>query len=128
LKIISVFLGAALSLYAGEVYFHAYGQKVLLTPLPVSRSVTNDEIKYYQTQDGKKLGVRHEVIIGCKKDTNCTKSLNAYTIKSVKQISPRLYLLKLPENLNPFDVANQLFKEKNIILAHPNFIQERIHR
>lgn len=117
-----------LSIYAGEVYFYAYGQKVLLTPLPVSRAASNHEITYYQTQDGAKLGVKHDVIIGCRKDANCTNLFHAYTIKSIKQLSPTLYLLKLPENLNPFDVANQLLKENKIILAHPNFIQQRDHR
>jgi len=112
----------------GETYYYAFGQKVILKPLPQTRSAADQNIRYFQTETGTKLGVKNEIIIGCKDMEQCKPVLENYPIASVEKLSDTLYLLTLKKGSDPFTVANSLYHEEPIFLSHPNFIKKRIAR
>jgi len=126
----------ALSLSAGaNEYYYKHGQKVELTKLAEKRLDTTKMIKYYITKRGNKLGVTNEVIVQCKADVNCTSVLNAYSletvsklskislVKEVSKLSETLFLVKIKKDENIFKVSQELYNNKDIVLAHPNFIK-----
>ncbi len=116
------------SLLNADNFYYAFGKKIEVTKLQQNRELDKSGITYYETKNGHKLGVKHDIIIGCKKGNSCLKVLKNYDIKSIEKLSPTLYLLTLPTDSDPFEVSNKLYKEKEIKLAHPNFIQKRILR
>jgi len=125
--VLSTLLLAVSTLFA-ETCYYSFGKKVLLKPLPQSRSVADHTIRYYQTPSGAKVGVTDEIIIGCKDIEACKPILEAYPVASVEKLSDRLYLLKLKPGSNLFKTANALYHEAPIFLSHPNFIKKRISR
>ncbi len=112
-----------------QTYYYAFGKKVLLEPLHEHRSLNNDtNITYYKTASGRKIGVKNEVIIGCKIFRECKPLLEKYPILSIKKLSDRLYLLKLQKDTDPFEIANALYHEEMIFLSHPNLVTQRRRR
>ena len=124
---LSALLLSAVHLF-GETYYYAFGQKVILKPLPQTRSAADQNIHYFQTKTGTKLGVKNEIIIGCKDMEQCKPVLENYPVTSVEKRSDTLYLLTLKKGSDPFKVANSLSHEEPIFLSHPNFIIRRIAR
>ena len=121
---LSALLLSAVHLF-GETYYYAFGQKVILKPLPQTRAAKDQNIRYFQTQTGTKLGVRNEVIIGCKDMEQCKPVLENYPVASIEKLSDTLYLLTLKKGSDPFNVANSLYHEEPIFLSHPNFLKKR---
>jgi len=50
-------------------YYYEYGKKVELTPVEKvsSRSIDNQNVRYYKTKDGREIGIKNEIIIKLKK-------------------------------------------------------------
>ncbi len=118
---------AALPLTA-ETFYYAFGKKVYLQPLTTPRALgdTNDStVTWYRTQNGQKMGVRNEVIIGCDDEKACRDLLKGYPVTKAEKLSDTLYLLRLKKGSDPFAVANRLHEEPVVRLAHPNFIKKR---
>jgi hypothetical protein len=111
-----------------QTHYYAFGKKVILEPLHQTRTNNDSNITYYQTMTGEKIGVKHEVIIGCKEIEKCSRTLEQYPITSIEKLSNTLYLLKLTKESDPFEVANKLYEEDTIFLSHPNFIKKRKRR
>ncbi len=125
LLILSLFV---LSILANEDYYYAFGKKVTVTKLNESRTLNDTNITYYQTQTGHKVGVRHDIIIRCKDGVDCIPTVQKYDIVSVEKLSEKLYLINLPTDTNPFEMANNFHQEVDIVFAHPNFIKQRQSR
>ncbi len=119
------FLFLSMVSLSAETFYYSHGKKRIVTPLPAEQALRDHNITYYRTQNGMKLGVRKEVIAGCKPDASCQHLFDAYPVKSVEKLSSSLYLLRLQNDSDPFEVANRLYEEANITLAHPNFIRQR---
>ena len=127
LSALSILLLSAVHLF-GETYYYSFGQKIILKPLPQTRSATKQNVRYFQTETGAKVGVKNEIIIGCKDMEQCKPILEAYPITSIEKLSDTLYLLTLKKGSDPFKIANNLYLEKPIFLSHPNFIKKRTAR
>ncbi len=108
-----------------DTYYYSFGKKVPLTPLPSQRSAGENSTTWYLTPAGTKLGVKHEVIIGCDDFDHCCKNFRDYPIEKIEKLSDTLYLLHLKKDADPFAVANALHALPCITLAHPNFIKKR---
>jgi len=117
-----LFLGIDLS---ANVYYYSFGKKVALKPLHETRNIGNTTLRYYEFPTGEKVGVKQEIIIGCKDFPKCKKLLEKYPIISTQKLSDKLYLIKLSKDSNPFEIANELYHKEEIFLSHPNFVRER---
>ena len=72
---LSFLLLSLLSLQASEFYY-AYDKKVKVTQLKERRNTT-DGTRYFQTEQGKEIGVRDEIIVQCKESVNCLELLKS---------------------------------------------------
>jgi hypothetical protein len=117
----------ALPLFA-EPFYHAFGKKVILKPLHENRSEKGETIRWYLAPSGQRLGVKNEVIIGCNDESTCKSVLAAYPVTKTEKLSDTLYLLTLKKESDPFEIADRLYQEPCITLAHPNFIKKRQRR
>lgn len=121
-----MFFVFTVSLLNAQSYYYSNHKKIILTPLQNSqstenRSVTNpNEILYFQS-DSKVLGVSDEIIIKC---SNIDKILSTYDVSLVEQISKGIYLVKVKQSSLTLETANKLYEDKDVIYAHPNFIQK----
>lgn len=116
-----------LPLFAEPTY-HAFGKTVTLKPLHESRSENGNTIHWYLSPGGQKLGVRNDIIIACDDETACKRVLETYPVEKTERLSNTLWLLTLKKGSDPFEVANRLYEEPCVTLAHPNFIKTRQSR
>ncbi|GEM_PF-1907566 len=111
-----------------EVYYYSFGEKVPLKPLHETRTINQHTIRYYELPTGEKIGVKHQIIIGCKEFEKCREILKAYPVTDIEKLSDRLYLLTLQKGSDLFGIANELYHKKPIFLSHPNFVKQRKQR
>ncbi len=107
--------------------YYSYGKLLKLTPIKSDRSIKGDTT-YYLNDAGQKIGVKNEIIIKCKDNSQCTKILKQYNFKQIQKLTPKLTILKLHSDQDPFSISRSLHKEENIEFAHPNFIKKRYKR
>jgi len=123
---LSLLFTSVLLLQASEFYY-AHDKKEKVTELKEKCNTTKG-IKYYQTAQGKEVGVTDEIIVQCKEATTCFKLLKDQGFTHVSKLSPILFLVKVAKDENVFVVSQKLYEQSEIILAHPNFIKQRTRR
>lgn len=126
-KITLSFLLISMPLLQASEFYYAYDKKVKLTEIKEKRNTTKG-IKYYQTTQGKEVGVTDEIIVQCKETVNCLKLLESQGFSNVSKLSSILFLVKVAKDENIFTVSQKLYKQNEIVLAHPNFIKQRTRR
>ena len=117
------FMVIVVGMIQAQEFYYEFGKKVLVTPLADSRAV--DGVKYYTKEEGKKIGVRDEIILKCKDNISCKESLVKYKFVSIANLSKSLILVKVKDTKDIFKIAQELYNEDNIEFATPNFIKER---
>ena len=110
------------SIVQAQEFYYEFGKKVLLTPTANSRAV--DGIIYYIKADGKKIGVKDEIILKCKDNISCKDSLKKYKFKSIQNLSSSLILVKVQDAKDTLEIAQKLYNQDNIEFATPNLIKE----
>jgi hypothetical protein len=117
----------SLSLLATD-YYYEYGKKVEVTKLNQIRTINNQDIKYYMTSNGHKVGVNDEIIVQCQDNINCQNELEKYSFLKISKLSKKLFLVKASSGDNIFKISQELYSNDAIKLAHPNFIKNRKRR
>lgn len=110
-----------------ENSYYAYGNKITLTPTK-SIKTKGGVVAYYKDSRGNEVGVTNEILIECADESQCHKLFTKYGITQSSQLSTTLYLLKTPQNKNPFDLSRELHGEGGVTLSHPNFIRKKERR
>ncbi len=126
-----LFLTIVLTLNAcANDYFYEYGKKVELTPInnPSTRSINNSNIKYYKTKDGRKIGIKNEIIVKLKKDIDPKAFFLKYNITNSEHLGSTTYLLKLSPSQNVFTLSQEMYNDNDTIYAVPNKIQKYYKR
>ncbi len=123
---LSLLFTSVLLLQASEFYY-AHDKKMKVTELKEKR-YTADGIRYFQTAQGKKIGVTDEIIVQCKESVNCFELLKDQGFSSISKLSSTLFLVKVAKDENIFTISQKLYEQSEIILAHPNFIKQRQRR
>ena len=83
---------------------------------PEKSTRNTNGIKYFKTTNGTKVGVKNEIIIKVKNK----KALKNLEIK--KQLDENTYLIIAKKEI--FSYLQELYKNKNIIYAVPNFYKK----
>ncbi len=111
-------------------YFYEYGKKVELTPVntPSTRSLNSSNIKYYKTKDGRKIGIKNEIIVKLKKGVDPKGFFLKYNIKNTEHLGSTTYLLKLSASQNIFTLSQEMYKDSDTVYAVPNKIQKYYSR
>jgi hypothetical protein len=126
-KIMLIVLGLSLSACASE-YYYEYGKKITVTKSYEQRAINNNNITYYTTQNGQKVGVTNEIIVQCEANIDCKTTLEKYNLQNISNLSDKLFLVKINNSENIFETSQQLYNNKDIKLAHPNFIKTKKRR
>lgn len=109
-------------------YYYEYGKKVNVTTSYEQRAVNSNNVDYYITDSGNKVGVTDKIIIECKSGIECTAILNTHGYMNVSKLSDKLFIITINEGENIFEVSRKLYNDKDIKLAHPNFIKTKKRR
>jgi hypothetical protein len=123
MKKINLLVLLSLSLYSSDYYFE-YGKKVELTKAKDYRSEGVGGVDYYITQYGNRVGITNELIVKCE-HSNCTEILGKYNLTNITSLSDSLFLVKLENNENIFEISQKLYLDKNITFATPNFTKTK---
>jgi len=124
-----IFLTAIFSCFVwADVYYYEYDKKVTLNKLKEQRIMGDNVVEYYQNIQGQKIGVTREIIAKCTKKEYCKDIFEKYSLKNVENLTPTIYLIKLDDGNDVFELSQKLYKEEDITIAHPNFVKERKYR
>lgn len=126
-KYLLLTLGLSLSLSATD-YYYEYGKKVEVKKLNQTRTINNQDIKYFMTSNGHKVGVDDEIIVQCQDSINCQNELEKYDFREISKLSKELFLVKINNNEDIFKISQKLYNSDAVKLAHPNFIKNRKRR
>jgi subtilisin family serine protease len=107
-------------------FFYFKGKKKELTQIK-SRDYNSNTI-YYQTQQGKRLGVKDQLIISFSNKSIKEYIQIEYSLKEIKQLSNTMYLYQTPSKEETLDIANELNKVVGIKFAQPDFLKKKTNR
>lgn len=127
MKKICLLIAFMVSTYANDFYYE-YGEKVYVTKVPKQRNLINNSIDYYSTSKGQKVGVTNELIVKCKVNIDCKELLGKYNLTSITNVAGAIFSVKIKPGDNVFNISEELYLDKNIKFAHPNFIKKIIRR
>ena len=111
-------------------YYYEYGKKIELTPIntPSTRSINANDTKYYKTKDGRKIGIKNEIIVKLKKEVDPKGFFLKYNIENTEHLGSTTYLLKLSPSQNVFKLSQEMYKDSDTIYAVPNKVQKYFTR
>ncbi len=114
------------TLYAKDIYYYQNNHKVYLKQI----EKLNRDSKHirYETKSNIILIVKNQIIVKFISTNNIEKYIKEYDLILVKQLDKNLYLFKINDKNNLFDITNQLGNKNDIKYAQPDFIKERYLR
>jgi len=119
---------------ANDNFYYQKDKKVFLTPIKISEKFqkldveTTDKIIYYTTQEGHTIGINKEFIVKLKEDIPIQNLLDKYAILMKKKLAKNLYLLQVTNTEETLSITNQIYMERDVVYAHPNFIKKMQQR
>ena len=120
------------NLLFAQNFYYEFGEKVYVNEVTKSQSKTlnsdNNEIKEFQTTDGKTVKFKNEIIVQCEKNMNCEDDFTTLGITNFNKISTYFYHIKLDSNQDIFEFSQKIKELDSVKIAHPNFIKERVYR
>jgi len=130
-KIVLFYLCSAIFLYGSDIFFYQNGKKIYLNELKTvttfsTKSYDGSNINYFQTSSNQTVGVTNEILL--KTDIDINILLKKYNLILLKQLTSTIYKVKVKNSNLIFDIANQLYNDKMVKYAHPNFIKKIYHR
>lgn len=108
-------------------FYYENGKKIELSKVKEKRENSND-ISYYKNAEGRKLGVKNEILLQCVVAKGCKEVLAKYELDSVSALSDKIFLVKVSEDKNVFEMSQKLYEDEAIEIAHPNFIKTKKRR
>ncbi len=129
-KILTSLLSLTLLGCASEFYYEN-GQKIELVKLEANEAQqkrSDDEVKYYKTAKGHKVGVKDDILVECKEGVKCQEVLSKYEVGSITALNETVFLVKVAKGQNLFELSQKLYEDDDIAIAHPNFRKEKRRR
>jgi len=109
-----------------ESFYYEYGKKVTVEKISESRS--NSGTSYYKNSLGKKVGIKNEIIFKCVDGKECLSIVKRYNLKDISNLSDNIYIAKVLEGSDIFEISQKLYLEDSIEFANPNFVKKRHRR
>ena len=125
-KQILLIIGLSMLGSAGDFYYEN-GKKIEVVKIQKKRS-SNSTIEYYKSEKGHVVGVENDLLVECEEKVNCREVLTAYETISVSNLTDTIYLIRISKDKNIFKFAENLYNNKKIKIAHPNFRKEKRRR
>jgi len=111
---------------SAESFYYEYGKKV--TVKKISDNRTNSSISYYKNSLGKKIGIKNEIIFKCMEGKECLSIVKGYNLTDISNLSNNIYIVKILNGNDIFEISQKLYLEDNIEFANPNFVKKRHRR
>ena len=124
-----VFIPIFLLIVVGNAteFYYENGKKVEVTKLKEQRD-KRDNVTYYKSSKGHKIGVKDDILVQCRADIDCTRVLSKYETISLLSLSDKIILVTISKDKNIFKFSQKLYEDEDIAIAHPNFIKVRKRR
>lgn len=128
-KYFLTFVFSTSSLFSSINYYYNNSEKVYLIPITiesVSRSaalIIEKKIVYYTTSTNNIVGVSNRVIVKFSSLKNYDEMIRRYNLTMIKKMYQNVYLFEVEDNLKILDITNGLYRENDIVYAHPNFVK-----
>ena len=117
-------------IFANDQYYYNNGIKHYLTPINQTvkiRSISNNSKQYFKTNNNIIVAVKDTILIKLKKSNiSIDNILERYNISLIDKLTNKIYLLKIKNFQDIFDISNLLYNDKDIQYAHPNF-EKKVH-
>lgn len=123
MKIFSI-IGLFVSVLLSESYFYEYNKRVNLVDLNQSEIINDKVIKYYQTSNGKRIGINDKIILKCINASTCNATLSKYSLKEINFINSTLLVATIFEGDDVFQISRILYEDDNIEFSKPNILQK----
>jgi hypothetical protein len=123
-----IFLSVSSAMLIASPSYYEYDKQITLTKVTGEKNRSNKNIRYYKKDNGQIVGVKDEIIVKCINEKVCKNIFYKYNLKDVKNLSSTLYLIKVPESEDVFELSSKLYLEKDIEISHPNFVKKRYRR
>lgn len=114
--------------FVNAEHYISKGKKVQLKPIIERSAQKNNEIIWFKTDNGSRIGVSDSLFVKFYENTSIEKYEKKYDLKLIKKIGKNLYLLKTQDPSMTLDIANSLSEEADVVFSHPNFSKNREHR
>ena len=124
MKSLLMLVSISLLLGASQSYYER-GKLVELEELTSSRSVNNDNIRYYKKFSGQKVGITDQILVKCKANVDCTKLLSQFQQTDISKITDTIFIIKVTNYDEIFSLSRDLYNSGEVEYAHPNFVKER---
>jgi len=108
--------------------YYKNGKIIEVEKLHSNRSSNNSNINYYKTSTGNKIGVKKELIIECKETSTCPTFLESHNLMNYSNLSDTIYIVKIENGENIFNISKILYETGKVNFVHPNFIKTRRKR
>lgn len=118
----------ALCLVAGLIFFGCAskektyiqnGEKVAVTP-----TKTKGDVKYYEDKDGRKVGVKDTILVKFHDTKNLQNYIKEYNLSELKNYGSGIYLFRVADSQDMFELSDILQQKSDIKYAHPNFYRQ----
>ena len=126
MKFIFPFILLSGILYANSSYYQN-GKLVNLTPALNSRTLSNS-VQYYETRSGNRIGVKDGILVKCNQDIDCMNILKQYNFNNISKVTSTIFLITINNSDDIFKISRDLYHDKKIKFAHPNFIKIKQQR
>ena len=114
------------TLYAKDIYYYQNNHTVYLKQIEnLNRDINGLK---YETENNIILSVKNQIIVKFIKISNFEKYIKEYNLILIKQLDRNLYLFKVNNENNIFEIVNHLHNKDDIKYAQPDFIKERYLR
>jgi hypothetical protein len=110
--------------YAQDYYYKEH-KRVELT---FQKEIKQNGIRYYKTKNDTIVGITNKILIKLDTDTDIDYLIHKYNMSLIKELSKKLYLLKVKSVAKTLDTVNALSNEQGVVYAHPDFIKQRVLR
>ncbi|MEA3383650.1 MAG: hypothetical protein U9Q20_03110 [Campylobacterota bacterium] len=123
------FLSLFISLsFSSDIFYYNGDEKVYLHESTNELRTINKNIKFYLTSRGSTLGITDKILIKIKTNEDINDIINDYNITLVKKVLENTYLIKVKENSQTLEVANEIYLDKRVNISYPDFLRKRTKR
>lgn len=117
------------SVFATNDFYYEFDKKVYIkNKIETKTSKSDTNIQEYETQEGKKVKFKNEIVVQCEKDIDCKEDIKLLGLNNIAEISKGFLFIQLENDKNIFEYSQKIHELDSVKIAHPNFIKERTLR
>ncbi len=111
-------------------YYFSHQKRIGLTAIDThkSRELKSTDKLFFKDTHNNIIAITNQIIVSYKKLSDKEKIEKNYQLTYIKNLDHNIFLYKVPNKKQTFEISNTLYKLESIKYAHPNFIKEKRKR